>query len=1360
MTLTSQLGGNSKMNTPLMRRKRKDSTASLKEDARTKKKEKETSSTSSNTERKPVQRKPSFIKRALADLGFNKVLSRSISLSSDLDRIDSIKKTPWTASLSSLKEDVITGEDDNVILDHDLTSERGATCGVKRTQSLLLGGSKRDERLRKIQERGLQSIPRQRAASHGGPSSPGFLGHFDPPESPTLTTQTPATSLPCLLKFPVVEEHATSEPPRYRRQSSSEANRRNSKLRRQEAFKNDRGAISGRSRSLTHIDALDTGSMLVKNQDMDSRSEPDTTHDRLIVPVAEPPHVRRQKLARSQVSSSEYFSVSFEFGDDSGPDEFVPATKGIFLFEALTSLCQRRGIDINNISVYQDSSKQPLQIHTTDTAWMGGKHVRVKPRDDKSPVRGVNKVSNSQVPLRKAAGSYRNKGGRFFSASTEDPSYICESSHEGSFKGSKTSKQRWSGLFGNNKDTKMESLVEHLNSYTKHGIPKQAHPDMAREEMDESLFNLEEDWQDIVAHPDELPERQRHQQTAIWELVQTEVAYIRTLKVVTDLFLSCLCSLQAANILNEIDTSRLFSNITDIYRANCLFWTLYVLPMIQTSRDSARPLDPSMMLEGFRKFDEVFHPYRKYCGEQLQCQLYCREKHQENEMFTAYLAWCETQKDCNRLRLMDILVKPMQRLTKYSLLLKAVHKNTQHEEQRASLERMIKSVDEFVHNVNTTMRQREDHERLRGIIARIESYDVVESKDDELERLLRSYSELDLTSPMPGCHVSQRRYLLLESDLKFRDNLTSKMDVHCFLLTDMLLVCKPTTKRSGSDGRMRVVRQPFVVERLMVHELGRDPPGLGVVYLNEYRTATAAFILSSAEPSLIKNWADGIRKAQDLYAAAKLASMTASATNTQSVTRQPSTLYYDEDHLDDTVDELDCQSCASLSMGVVSRSPRGGSSRGSRVSSLAHSHSGSMDMNEVSSMSSISHSRGVSMENELRGSSLSSDEGIPALVPSTDSVNKPPPPAPSPRPERRSLLSKSPTPNTLSVQVPVYSSLGQSLPNLSLATSPGSHIGTPNPPTSLLLVPPSGNKNPHHHHGGLLSPGHRGISYPPPSPPRGSLRRGVALSQSRNPPLIKTRHINSSCCSGTNMISPTQGTGVAPPAGTTTSFDFDVPVIAGVSPPSDERVSLDPPESNTRSHRYPVMKRLTRTDNRRYHTAGAIDDIKKQNSRDTSIHKRLSWNCGQGQCQAGVEPASKCISTDSVHSSSGVSSTSSAQFGSMASELEEIGSLEVEGSSLQVVCENPLGCCYDLPSSHHTFSTRTPSMEAINMELLKSQLSPAPSDPGGSTQPNISSIQEGVVYTQNERATTPSKEDLLRMKDLILTDSSLEASNV
>lgn len=68
------------------------------------------------------------------------------------------------------------------------------------------------------------------------------------------------------------------------------------------------------------------------------------------------------------------------------------------------------------------------------------------------------------------------------------------------------------------------------------------------------------------------------------------------------------------------------------------------------------------------------------------------------------LQWCETQKDCERLRLMDLLVKPMQRLTKYSLLLKAILKKTDDDEQRQALLQMVRApgdrVLHFVHFIH------------------------------------------------------------------------------------------------------------------------------------------------------------------------------------------------------------------------------------------------------------------------------------------------------------------------------------------------------------------------------------------------------------------------------------------------------------------------------------------------------------------------------------------------------------------------------------------------------------------------------------------------------------------------------------
>ncbi len=60
-------------------------------------------------------------------------------------------------------------------------------------------------------------------------------------------------------------------------------------------------------------------------------------------------------------------------------------------------------------------------------------------------------------------------------------------------------------------------------------------------------------------------------------------------------------------------------------------------------------------------------------------------------MFFLFVQWCENHKDCERLRLIDLLVMPWQRLTKYSLLIKAILKKTDNEMHREALKRMVSS---------------------------------------------------------------------------------------------------------------------------------------------------------------------------------------------------------------------------------------------------------------------------------------------------------------------------------------------------------------------------------------------------------------------------------------------------------------------------------------------------------------------------------------------------------------------------------------------------------------------------------------------------------------------------------------------
>ena len=55
---------------------------------------------------------------------------------------------------------------------------------------------------------------------------------------------------------------------------------------------------------------------------------------------------------------------------------------------------------------------------------------------------------------------------------------------------------------------------------------------------------------------------------------------------------------------------------------------------------------------------------------------------------------------------------------------------------------------------------------------------------------------------------------------------------------------------TGSDStvKFKVVRQPFLVERLVVKELsGRDNAAFALIYLSEFRTAVGAFILQASD---------------------------------------------------------------------------------------------------------------------------------------------------------------------------------------------------------------------------------------------------------------------------------------------------------------------------------------------------------------------------------------------------------------------------------------------------------------------------------------------------------------------------------
>ncbi|CAH0557706.1 unnamed protein product [Brassicogethes aeneus] len=415
------------------------------------------------------------------------------------------------------------------------------------------------------------------------------------------------------------------------------------------------GKMQVRSRSLNHLDNLEMRQGIAPPDDAalkDTRSEPDCTNQAPApgpnqtalqtdqqVCAAEAPPPRKHMLSRSQKSSSECFTATFEVGlcDETWDNElFFPAHRGFTLQDQLVRMCESRNIDLSMCEarlVDKETNTESLLLFTQDTANLVGKHVRIIAKEASNKKLSGSFHSNH---LRKQSGSYRPRTSSFFNSSTEEATPIATSTfslHEGENK--RQIKQRFTAFFGNTKDAKLEALIEQLDKYTKQGIPSSLNYRQGQCESVDALYKLEDDWKDIVEYGD-LSEKQQQQQTVLWELIKTEVAYIKTLKVVTDLFLACLKDLQSKTLLKEIDTVKLFSNITEILDANVIFWRNTLFPLVRTMRQYKRPPCIENMLEGFSQIHEVFQPYYIYCAEQSRCQHYCREN-LDSEFFTAYL---------------------------------------------------------------------------------------------------------------------------------------------------------------------------------------------------------------------------------------------------------------------------------------------------------------------------------------------------------------------------------------------------------------------------------------------------------------------------------------------------------------------------------------------------------------------------------------------------------------------------------------------------------------------------------------------------------------------------------------------------
>lgn len=268
------------------------------------------------------------------------------------------------------------------------------------------------------------------------------------------------------------------------------------------------------------------------------------------------------------------------------------------------------------------------------------------------------------------------------------------------------------------------------------------------------------------------------------------------------------------------------------------------------------------------------------------------------------------------------------------------------------------------------------------------------------------------------------------------------------------------------------------------------------------------------------------------------------------------------------------------------------------------------------------------------------------------------------------------------------------------------------------------------------------------------------------------------------------------------SLDVHVPEFRGVTPPSNDvspvtqptkstfspevrrkellQQDLSPPDddvlilhsnqdfnSENSTVGSGIAKRLARNDRpdtKRYYTAGAIEDIKKENSKDkdSTIHKRLSWNYGPHQQQQHQAPMSadplrnrQFFSSESMAS---IRSSSSGIFSDLeptAEHLTESRHPDVRIAVSEPEPESPLG---------PEIRSVRPEDDLIDFHGHSNHISSregnCPHAKGSPGRSDANKRQECECESTEAGESSSSKVDLLLMRDFILSDASIEVSEV
>ncbi|XP_027569208.2 intersectin-1 isoform X1 [Pipra filicauda] len=345
---------------------------------------------------------------------------------------------------------------------------------------------------------------------------------------------------------------------------------------------------------------------------------------------------------------------------------------------------------------------------------------------------------------------------------------------------------------------------------------------------------------------DMLTPTERKRQGYIHELIVTEENYVTDLQLVTEIFQKPLLE---SELLTEKEVAMIFVNWKELIMCN-----IKLLKALRVRKKMSGEKMPVKMI-GDILTAQLPHmqPYIRFCSCQLNGAALIQQKTDEVPEFKEFVKRLAMDPRCKGMPLSSFLLKPMQRVTRYPLIIKNIIENTpENHPDHSHLKHALEKAEELCSQVNEGVREKENSDRLEWIQAHVQC---------------EGLSEQLVFNSVTNC-LGPRKFLHSGKLYKAKSN----KELYGFLFNDFLLLTQ-IIKPLGSSGtdkvfspksnlQYKMYKTPIFLNEVLV-KLPTDPSGdepiFHISHIDRVYTLRAESINERTA------WVQKIKAASELY---------------------------------------------------------------------------------------------------------------------------------------------------------------------------------------------------------------------------------------------------------------------------------------------------------------------------------------------------------------------------------------------------------------------------------------------------------------------------------------------------------------